>query len=41
MVPSFEKAGSFTLLHHVDQATGRYKGRQVFEVEDETQQSQG
>jgi large subunit ribosomal protein L32 len=39
MVPSFEKPGEYTLLHHVDQATGRYKGRQVFEAPDETQQN--
>ena len=39
MVPSFEKPGEYQLLHHVDTATGRYKGRQVFDVgEDNPQQ---
>jgi large subunit ribosomal protein L32 len=37
MVPSFEQPGAYNLLHHVDQATGRYKGRQVFDVTDDTQ----
>jgi ribosomal protein L32 len=41
MVPSFEKPGEFALLHHVDQSTGRYRGRQVFDMQDETQQDQG
>jgi ribosomal protein L32 len=36
LVPSFERPGAYTLLHHVDGATGRYKGRQVFDVGDET-----
>ena len=35
MVPSFEKPGEYNLLHHVDQSTGRYKGRQVFQMEDD------
>jgi large subunit ribosomal protein L32 len=39
IVPSFEKPGEVTLLHHVDPSTGRYKGRQVFEVPDENQQA--
>ena len=39
MVPSFEKPGEFSLLHHVDQSTGRYKGRQVFEAPDDTGQN--
>ena len=41
MVPSFESKGDFTLMHHVDPSTGRYKNRQVFEVEDKTQQAEG
>ena len=41
IVPSFEHPDRFALLHHVDQTTGRYKGRQVFDVADETQQDQG
>ena len=41
MVPSFEKQGGYTLMHRVDPETGRYKGRQVFDVADETQQGQG
>ena len=41
MVPSFERPGDYALLHHVDLGTGRYKGRPVFEVPDETQQGQG
>jgi large subunit ribosomal protein L32 len=41
MVPSFEKPGEYSLLHHVDPSTGRYKGRQVFEVGDNSQQGQG
>ncbi len=32
MVPSFERPGSYTLMHHVDPDTGKYKGRQVFDV---------
>ena len=40
MVPRFERPGEYGLLHHVDMSTGRYKGRQVFAVEDETQQGQ-
>lgn len=40
MVPSFEEPGTFTLLHRVDPATGRYKGREVFAIEDEQAQDQ-
>lgn len=35
MVPSFEQPGEYTLLHHVDPATSRYKGRQVFAAEEQ------
>jgi ribosomal protein L32 len=38
MVPSFEKPGAYALLHQVDPDTGRYKGRQVYQIEDETPQ---
>lgn len=41
LVPSFEKPGEWTLLHHVDPSTGRYKGRQVFDVGDTNPQEQG
>jgi ribosomal protein L32 len=41
MVPSFEAPGAYTLLHHVDEYTGRYKGRQVFEVDEANRQEQG
>jgi ribosomal protein L32 len=37
MVPSFEQPGNYTLLHHVDPATGRYRGRAVFEITDKPQ----
>lgn len=40
MVPSFEQPGEYTLMHHVDPSTGRYKGRQVFQLTDDTQQDQ-
>jgi ribosomal protein L32 len=40
MVPSFEQPGEYTLMHHVDPSTGRYKGRQVFQLVDDTQQGQ-
>lgn len=38
IVPSFEKPGEYALLHHVDNATGRYKGREVFAVDEESQE---
>lgn len=41
IVPSFEQPGAVTLLHHVDDSTGRYRGRQVFAAPDETAQEQG
>ncbi len=41
IIPSFEQPGAFAVLHQVDPSTGRYKGRQVFEQPDETQQDQG
>jgi large subunit ribosomal protein L32 len=41
MVPSFETPGAYTLMHHVDASTGRYKGRQVFAGPDTTDQGQG
>ncbi len=34
IVPSFELPGQFTLMHHVDPNTGKYRGREVFAVED-------
>jgi ribosomal protein L32 len=36
IVPSFESPGGVSLLHHVDQATGRYKGRQVFDMQEDS-----
>ncbi len=38
MVPSFEKPGEWTLMHHMDPATGRYKGRQVVVLAEEAPQ---
>jgi large subunit ribosomal protein L32 len=40
MVPSFEQPGEYTLMHHVDPSTGKYKGRQIFQLVDENQQDQ-
>ncbi|CCW34079.1 LSU ribosomal protein L32P [Chthonomonas calidirosea] len=37
IVPSFEQPGSYTLLHHIDPDTGRYRGRTVFETTDKPQ----
>jgi large subunit ribosomal protein L32 len=39
MVPSFEKPGAYALMHHIDESTGRYRGRQVFEAPDESGQN--
>jgi large subunit ribosomal protein L32 len=41
IVPSFEQPGGVTLLHHVDENTGRYRGRQVFAMPEETPEGQG
>ncbi|MDE2126602.1 MAG: 50S ribosomal protein L32 [Armatimonadetes bacterium] len=35
IIPSMEARTGFALLHHVDLGTGRYRGRQVFDVADE------
>jgi large subunit ribosomal protein L32 len=39
IVPSFE-GGVYTLLHHMDPETGRYKGRQVQATEEDNTQEQ-
>ena len=38
LIPSFETPGEFTVLHHIDPSTGRYRGRQVFADPAEAQQ---
>lgn len=40
MIPSFEQPGEFALLHHLDLATGRYKGRQIVENQEVTEEKQ-